>query len=171
MAITRAETEDAWANAHIVRFGAEELRSLGLPEAARQPLLEFGLPDRIETLFASDRLARLELPRTGAAVRFGLGWNDEYQMCVRVDNGEVHAFHPDADEITYVNQDMASFIEFLARSAHIYDVYNRAERAEVSEGEYLGAVTEVRERLRTRDPRALLDGGWWASIVEEFSMI
>jgi hypothetical protein len=41
----------------------------------------------------------------------------------------------------------------------------------VSEGEYLDAVTEVRERLRTCDPRALLDGGWWAAIVEEFSMI
>ena len=169
MAITRAETEDAWASAHIVRFEQAELSSLGLPESARQPLLDFGLPDRIESLFSCDRLARLEL--TGPAVRFGLGWNDEYQLCVRLDNGEVHAFHPDADEITYVNRDMASFIEFLARSSRIYELYDRTERAELSEGEYLDAVTEVRERLRTCDPRALLDGGWWAGIVDEFSMV
>jgi hypothetical protein len=171
MAITRAETEDAWSSAHIVRFEPAELRALGLPEAARHPLVEFGLPDRVESLFASDRLARLELPRTGAAVRFGLGWNDEYQMCVRVDDGEVYAFHADADEVTYANKDMAAFIEFLARSSHIYQLYNRTERAEVSEGDYLDTVAEVSERLEACDPRALLDGGWWAGIVEEFSMI
>jgi hypothetical protein len=124
------------------------------------------LPDRVDTLFSSTELVRVR-----DAVRFGLGWHNEYELCVRVHDGEVYAFHAEADDITYVNKDLDSFAEFLAGSSRLYELHRRAEQGEVSTEEYLDAVAQVRVRLAACDRRALLDGGWWAGIVDEFDMI
>jgi hypothetical protein len=161
-------TGSPWPALRIVRYAEADVAALGVPALAAGVLSRTGLPNAVDTLFTA--AARLGPAPQGRGVRFGTAWHDEYTLVVTPDE-QVAAWHPDGPELTFVNTDLGRFLGFLTHAEPVFRGSEQAGAGLLSEADYLSDVHRRREALQTLDPRAVGGDGWWAGIVEEWTMI
>lgn len=163
--------EDVWGAGNVLRVDSSEEFGDWLTPQIREDLSTTCLPKSLPPLFAEAKLERLEAQPKEFAVKFGLGWHDECAICVEESSGQVVSVHTVTKELTFVNSGLSEFSRFLVSTGRISKAYDEAEEGRISRDDYLRKVERARTELRATDPPALVDGGWWAGIVEEFSMI
>jgi SUKH-4 immunity protein len=122
-------------------------------------------------LFTSTALETIPLPGHGDAVRFGYGWNEEYDLAVALDDGQVYASHREVREVTFTNGDALRFLEFLLQAAHLQQAYERTDAGLIDKSEYLSSLEEALGRLGQVDPPAMRDGAWWNGVFDDFKLI
>jgi hypothetical protein len=164
----RDQDAGPWPPLRIIRYPAARVATLGVPALAAGVLTRTGLPNAVDTLFTA--AARLEAAPQGPGVQFGTAWHDEYTLLVGPDE-QVRAWHPDGPELSFVNTDLGRFLAFLAHAEPVFRDGEQAGAGLLSEADYLADVRRRRDALRALDPRAVGDQGWWAGIVEEWTMI
>ena len=157
-----------WPALRIVRYPAAEVTALGVPLLAADVFTRTGLPNAVDTLFTA--AARLGPAPQGPGTQFGTAWHDEFTLLVTPDE-QVAAWHPDGPELTFVNSDLGRFVSFLAHAEPILADGEQAGAGLLSEADYLADVRRRQDALHALDPRAVADEGWWAGIVEEWTMI
>jgi len=175
LAVTHADVVRMWGESGIRTYPMEHLEGLGLPEMARVALGEVGVPAEVDVLFTATPLELVMLSGYGEAVRFGIAWHQEYDLCVHRGpanaDGRVYAAHREAAEVTFVNTDLLRYLEFLLHTALMYQRFDQVADGSLTESTYLEQVDEVQRHLRELDPDALIDGSWWAGVIEELKLI
>jgi hypothetical protein len=171
LAVTHADVVRMWGESGIRTYPMEHLEGLGLPEAARIALGEVGVPAEVDVLYTATSLDPVMLSGYGEAVRFGEAWHQEYDLCVHRADGKVYAAHREAAEVTFVNTDLLRYLEFLLHTAVMYQRFDQVAEGTLTESGYLEQVDEVQRHLRELDPDALIDGSWWAGVIEELKLV
>lgn len=156
-----------WPPLRIVRYPPGDVAALGVPALAARVLTETGLPNAVDTLFTA--AARLCPAPTGLGTEFGTAWHDEYTLLVTPGEG-VAAWHPDG-ATAFVNTDLDRFLAFLRHAEPVFRGSEQAGAGLIERADYLADLDRRRDALRTLDPAALAEDGWWAGVVEEWTML
>jgi len=171
VSISHDDAVTAWGAERIRVFPAEHLEGLGLDGNAREALGEVGVPVDAGFLFSGTSLEEVPLAQLGRGMRFGTGWNDQYDMAVAFADGHVYSSHHEVLEITFVNGDMLVFLEFLLRAGRLAQMYEQTDEGLMDKDEYFEEVDRAVAHLRGLDPEAFADKAWWSGVLDEFKMI
>ncbi len=171
MTVTHADMVQMWSESGVRTFPVEHLEGLRLPEAAREALGAVGIPVETPVLFTATTLEETSLKGVGEAVRFGHAWHDEYNLCIAIPDGRIFAAHRFQREITFVNRDALTYLEFLLRVAKMYQMFDAVADGGIPESVYLDAVAQTQQAAQELDPEAVAEGSWWTGVIEELKLV
>lgn len=158
-----------WAQHGSIRQDPEGLETmLGVPHHELTPLVRYGLPIEVDDLFVAEQAHRVSIgPDSDYLVALGRAWHGACTVGLNAEDLTVWSAVEVDDggyEVTFMNSDITNFASFLF---HVHIMAKRVQ--EVSRAVFLESAHRIRQELTEYDPRAMQEGAWWSSILEEMT--
>lgn len=138
--------------------------SWAVRQADKLVLLNGGLPREVPPFFEAS-IQNSSVPQiqsTEVGALYEIGTDGGSQIGISAENGEIYSISPYRGYTAFVNSDLERFSQFLDAVLALQGKYSTMTDEEMNM-----AAGQLKERLRSRDTRAIADPSCWWSLVFE----